>query len=154
MKILLHRGHGPVSLAIRWQTRSLYSHAGLCLPDGSVVEAWWPRVRQTSGIGAGHRHLERIDIFDFARPLTKAEAESMTARATRLVGARYDWKSVLRFVTRERSAEDHRWFCSELVYDVCARGGHPLLARTPAWRVPPDWIARSPALKFIGWQLA
>ncbi|MDE2104757.1 MAG: hypothetical protein KGL39_46400 [Patescibacteria group bacterium] len=154
MKILLHRGTGLVSRLIRWQTRSAYSHAGLLMDDGRVVEAWWPRVRLTPCIGAGHPRCERIDVFVFADPLTALENRIMEMSARKLVGRPYDWQSVARFLTRERSVENRRLFCSELVFEVCHKAGRELLSRTQPWRVPPDWIARSPLLEFEKFYLA
>src|SRR5579871_2617400 len=46
MRIALYQGKSLISLLIRWQTRSQYSHAAFLLDDGSVIEAWQPCVRE------------------------------------------------------------------------------------------------------------
>src|SRR5215469_1941664 len=46
MRIALYQGKSLISLLIRWQTRSRYSHAAFLLDDGSVIEAWQPCVRE------------------------------------------------------------------------------------------------------------
>ena len=65
------------------------------------------------------------------------------------LGIPYDYSAVLRFITRkpecQRSKE--KLFCSEQVFSRCEKIGRRLLERTEAWRVPPDWISRSPLLR-------
>ena len=158
MRIALYQGKSLISRLIRWQTRSQYSHAAFLLDDGSVIEAWVPCCREISPtskvqspklncLSRQHTPGTRVDIFNFVCPLTREENQRLEWLARRDVGTPYDYRSILRFLTRERSSEQrHRLFCSEQVFARCEQIGRALLDRTEAWRVPPDWLARSPLL--------
>jgi uncharacterized protein YycO len=148
MKIALYQGKSLLSRAIRWQTRSIYSHAAFLLNDGSVIEAWQPRVRHVESLSAQHTPGTTVDIFDFVDPLTRSESDRLEKLAMADLGIPYDYQSVFRFLTRERETAGGRkkLFCSEQVFSLCAGIDRHLLARTEAWRVPPDWIARSTRL--------
>lgn len=157
MRIALYQGTSFISRAIRWQTRSQYSHAAFLLDDGSVIEAWQPVVRWIipdnegdfiSGLSKQHTPGTTVDIFEFECPLAPSENDRLVFFAKQDINTPYDYRGIVRFLTRKRSATSkHRLFCSEQVFLRCAQIGRPLLARTEAWRVPPDWIARSPYLK-------
>lgn len=156
MRIALYQGKSWISRAIRWQTRSKYSHAAFLLDDGSVIEAWQPVVRMVvpdeegdfiSGLSKQHTPGTVVDIFEFACPLTPGENQKLTWLAMQDINTPYDYRSIIRFLTRKKSnLKKRRLFCSEQVFARCAQIGRQLLDRTEAWRVPPDWIARSPHL--------
>jgi len=148
MRIALYRGRSPLSLLIRWQTRSVYSHAAFLLDDGSVIEAWPPAVRHVADLSTQHTSGTPVDIFEFIDPLTVGETRRLVRLAKADVGVPYDYRSVVRFLTRAREPGPtaQKLFCSEQVFLRCGEVGRHLLARTEAWRVPPDWIARSPRL--------
>ena len=214
MRIALYQGKSLISLLIRWQTRSQYSHAAFLLDDGSVIEAWQPCVREitpfpnllrtapvlgrsnannqagesssyadaarspnpqafrdseqfyagkpsASGLGnpsaicnpqsaalsRQHTPGTTVDIFKFITPLTSDENRHLEYLARRDVGTPYDYRGIVRFLTRQRDGRSRRLFCSEQVFARCQQIGRPLLDRTEAWRVPPDWLARSPHLQ-------
>ena len=164
MRIALYQGKSLVSRLIRWQTRSVYSHAAFLLDEGSVIEAWTPCCREVrpefgmqsaecginrrlAALSKQHTPGTRVDIFNFVCPLTREENLRLEWLARRDVGTPYDYRSIVRFLTRERSSQGrHRLFCSEQVFARCEQIGRALLERTEAWRVPPDWLARSPLL--------
>ena len=107
-------------------------------------KVYWDRLR---------KHLNEIvdpgttvDIFKFITPLTPEENRHLEYLARRDVGTPYDYRGIVRFLTRQRDARSRRLFCSEQVFARCQQIGRPLLDRTEAWRVPPDWLARSPHL--------
>lgn len=137
-----------MSRLIQWQTRSEYSHAALVVPDVAngllVVEAW-----QKSGVRiyrpTRHERTTQMDLHDVE--VTPQEQEAIYSWASSQVGKKYDWKSVFRFVTRRRGVHEDTWFCSEFVFQAFHLAGVDLLARTPAWRVDPGLLARSPLLK-------
>jgi len=53
VKIALYRGNSFIGKAIRWQTRGIYSHASIVLPEGDVIEAKeFCGVRRIRGIAA------------------------------------------------------------------------------------------------------
>lgn len=150
MRIALYQGTSLISRLIRWQTRSLYSHAAFLGDDWSVVEAWQPCVRLVHDLSQQHTPGTRVDIFSFRDELTRADANNLWELALHDCGTPYDYSAVLRFITRKPEARRSKakLFCSEQVFSRCALVGRHLLERTEAWRVPPDWIARSPLLKF------
>lgn len=88
-----------------------------------------------------------VDIFKFIVPLTADENRQLEFLARRDVGTPYDYRGIIRFLTRQRDGRSRRLFCSEQVFARCQQIGRPLLDRTEAWRVPPDWLARSPRLE-------
>lgn len=139
--MLLFRGRGLISTAIRWQSRSIYSHAALLMRDGRIVESW-------QGAGVRVKTLtdwSDIDVFDI--PLfDELDWDLAIEYALELVGRGYDYKAVLRFVSRQPAADNDRWFCSELVFAAVESAGLPLLSRTSAAAVSPGMLALSPLL--------
>jgi hypothetical protein len=212
MRIALYQGKSLISRAIRWQTRSQYSHAAFLLDDGSLIEAWQPCVREITpfpnlnrlaaskrsedgiadslscrnpmkadpvrsnvnseavespsnadailspiphsalriphlaALSRQHTPGTTVDIFKFVIPLTPDENRQLEYLARRDVGTPYDYRAIVRFLTRQRDGSSRRLFCSEQVFARCQQIGRPLLNRTEPWRVPPDWLARSPHL--------
>lgn len=139
--VLLFRGRGLISAAIRWQTRSRYSHAALRLRDGRIVEAWQGSgVRITSLDGPAGVDAYRVPCMG-AR-----QWDDAIAYACRLVGRGYDYWSIVRFVSRRHMPADDRWFCSELVFCALAAAGVRLLERVEASAVSPALLAVSPLL--------
>lgn len=140
--ILLFKGRGVVSGMIRLQTRSRYSHAALLYPDGiTLIESWQ---------GAGVRKKSITDfagVDAFIVPgMTEAQWRDAFRFAEAQLGMGYDYRSVLRFVTRVGARDNRRWFCSELVFAALHHAGVDLLARIPAAEVAPGHLAWSPLL--------
>jgi hypothetical protein len=148
MRIALYQGISLISRLIRWQTRSKYSHAAFLLDDDSVIEAWTPCVRHVKSLSAQHTPGTRVDIFSHAEPLSLAAQHRLLCLLQDDIGIPYDYQAIFRFLTRQRPPHwiRRRLFCSEQVFQRCQSIGRPLLFRTEAWRVPPDWLARSPVL--------
>ena len=90
-----------------------------------------------------------MDLFEFIEPLSAEQDERLWKLAMRDAGIPYDYAGVLRFLSRQPEEEraNEKLFCSEQVFSRCQMVGRELLARTEAWRVPPDWISRSPLLR-------
>jgi len=144
--ILLFRGRGLISAAIRWQTRSRYSHAAILLPDERTIVEAWP--------GAGVRVKTVTDwsgIDRFQVCVDDINTEALKIFLKEQVGMGYDYKGVLRFLSRHSDADQERkrWFCSELVYTAFERLGILLFRDTRAWEVSPGMLARSPLLEQI-----
>ena len=137
-RVLLYRGRGVMSALIRWQTRSVYSHAALLLPDGRVIESWQ---------GAGVRVKEVTDWRDidmFEVPvMTAGQWRRALHHAGCQLGAGYDYWAIVRFVSRVRVPQNGRWFCSELVFAALEAAGVRLLDRIDAWAVSPGLLALS-----------
>lgn len=143
MNILLFHGRGIVSALIRWQTRGKYSHAALQFKNGSIVEAWQGEgVRLLSKPKHG---LSGVDTFAVSGLSEQQERYAHEFAMARL-GHKYDYRGVLRFVSRRKAEDNERWFCSELVFSTVAYAGVELFARTQAWEVSPSMLARSPYL--------
>jgi uncharacterized protein YycO len=133
-------------MAIRWQSRSVYSHAAIQLRDGSIIESW-------QGDGVRQKLLTNwngIDAFDIVNvpeigiELDEAGCEEFLRNQ---IGKGYDYTSVLRFVSRRKGGNPERWFCSELVFSALAYAGVDLFERCEPWRVAPGMLAYSPFLK-------
>jgi uncharacterized protein YycO len=149
MRFACYKGRSRISRAIRFLTRSEYSHIGLLLDDGRLVEAWdGAGVRITANLSDAHTPGTEVDVFGFAQPLTPAEGAGMRDFLFAQVGQPYDWRGVFRFVTRRNPGAESDWFCSELAFQAALEGGRLLFNGTAAWEVPPDWIPRSTALRF------
>jgi uncharacterized protein YycO len=142
MKVLAYKGKGAISKAIQWQTRSPWSHVAILLDNGETIEAWQKGgVRICGSPGENHAAGTEIAVFGIDYKFDEATA---TARLLAEVGKKYDFSSVLRFVTRRDSAADNKWFCSELVHAILPF----LLARINSAHVSPRDIVLSPYLKF------
>jgi len=144
-RILLYRGRGPISKAIQWQTRSVYSHAAILLPDGvTVIEAM-----QFKGVRTRSLYdptvKDAYDQFTVASfgPLQWAMVERFCRKE---LGSGYDYRNILRFITRTSSGSDSRWFCSELVFAAVQSAGLNLLERIQAWAISPGDLGLSPYL--------
>jgi uncharacterized protein YycO len=144
----LHNGTSLISRLITWQTRSTVSHASIWFPDDDVViESKEGRgVQQTPGAShAADRAAGRIQCFavqGMTPELAKAVREFMSAK----VGAGYDYRAILKFISRRRAGHNTRWFCSELVFAAYQHAGIRLLAHIEAWAVSPGDLLTSPLL--------
>lgn len=149
--IAAYRGTSTISRAIQWQTRSPYSHVGWLCGDGSIVEAWHKGgVRRNADLGTAHTPGTVVDLFS-VRDLGTWEEMQVVMFLESTLGAKYDFGSVLRFLTRRHESPRDRakWFCSELVYAALASIGRPPLSRTEPWEVSPGLLVRSPHLLYV-----
>ena len=64
------------------------------------------------------------------------------------IGKRYDYRSVLRFVSRRPADENDAYFCSELVFRYFEEGGLRLLRGIEAHDVSPRDLSLSPYLYY------
>lgn len=147
-KVVMFRGGNPISLLVRLQTRSIYSHTALLIPGTNWVIESYP--------GAGVRKrcltdkdLSEVDMYD-VKGMTPAMWQKAIEFAETQLTKGYDWRSVLRFVSKTSARENGRWFCSELVHKSIAEGGIRLLERVDSAEVSPGHVAMSPLLVTIG----
>lgn len=154
--IQMHRdGRSLFSRLIRWFSRSEYHHVSVWHwnahdPEGgTVIEAveghgvrWQPATAYRAKREAG-----TIRLYAFREPLTGMETQVFWAALVAELGRGYDWRGVLRFVSRRRKdGHPEKWFCSELVAAAAAAAGRPLFSSKPAWQVMPSDIPQSLAL--------
>lgn len=144
LRVALFSGGDPIAWVVRWQTRSPYSHAAFVMPCGKRVIESYP------GTGVRIRHLKpedwaKIDLYAI-EGLTPDLSRQALAFCERERGKPYDWRSVLRFVSRTPARENGRWFCSELVFAALAHVNIRLLARVEAHNVSPGMLGLSHCL--------
>jgi uncharacterized protein YycO len=143
-KILLFRGGDPISWVVKWQSRSIYSHAALLIPGtNSCIESY-------PGPGVRIRDLKaedwaNIDMYD-VRGMTPEMWATAIEFARKQLGMKYDWWSVLRFVDKRAARENTRWFCSEICHKAIAEAGIRILERIPSAEVAPAHLGISPLL--------
>jgi uncharacterized protein YycO len=148
LRIGLHRSEGWISKAIKWQTRSDYSHASLVLADGTVLESM-----QGKGVVYGRKVetcVECVDLFQVTA-LGRVHHDALEF-ARQQIGKPYDYTMVARFITRrtESTRTKEKWFCSELVFAAFLHAGLPLLRDTQPWEVSPELLSKSPYLVEAG----
>lgn len=125
MKILAYQGKSWLSWLIRFQTRSKYSHIAIELNDGTMIEAWASAgVVHRVDFKEGHTSGTKVDVYGVKVALSTAKAEQFLKDQ---VGRKYDWWSVLRFVSHTPASENNKWFCSELGLTAIANGFVTLL---------------------------
>jgi uncharacterized protein YycO len=139
--ILLFHGKGLISSLIRWQTRGKYSHAAFLLPSGEILESW-----QGDGVRVKTlKNWDGIDIFHVAG-ISDDDWEYIIQYAKQQVGKKYDYRAIVRFITRKKLESNDRWFCSELVFESLSQAGIKLLDRIDSSEVSPSTLAISPLL--------
>ena len=113
--------HTVGSALIRWFTQSRFSHVDVVLPDGRLLGA-----RLWGGV--------RIRPPDYIKRLARVErvevdlwgTQKALAFCTSQIGAGYDWRAILAFVTGVRKKSwrtPGAWFCSELAARVLEIAG-------------------------------
>jgi hypothetical protein len=151
-RVLLFRGRGLMSTLIRWQTRSQYSHAALLAPNGTMIESWQGAGVRVKALPVATSDFQGIEPFGVVG-MEAGEWRQAIAWARGQVGCGYDYRGVLRFVSRRKALPDRRWFCSELVYAALALAGNRLLSlgSGEAGIVSPGMLALSPLLVPLPW---
>lgn len=147
MHLCLHRGRGIVSKLIEWQSRSKFSHASMLFSDGVVIES-----REFVGVHRLPKLVNRPgEIIDVFEVLTNQKQEhAIRSFAEAQVGKRYDYRSIVRFMTREpvTNWQMNNWFCSELAFASFDAGGIRLLNTIRAWAVNPGHLSLSTRAHF------
>lgn len=140
------------SKLIRIMHRAEYSHVAWVDDDTEeVFEAWNGGVRRTPSIHHQHTPGTPVDLF---RVEGQQHYHTTALRQFHIaqVGKPYDWKGVMRFVTRGREDEPENpsdWFCSRLLMCAHRMVGLPLLARVEDWKVFPGEVTYSPRLHLV-----
>ena len=108
----------PVSLAIRFATRSWASHAEFVLNDGSTFGARATGVKWRPYKWHHYAHVERYDAMGL---------EDAYSWALKQAGKRYDFSAVFGIALDRDWRNEDRFFCSELVALAFEKVGCPLL---------------------------
>lgn len=157
IEIAIYKGTTIESKAIRFFTRSQYSHCGFWINKAVLVDiqnndgvVWHDSLSDTHPAGIA------VDIFKFTPELSKVqEAELINILLEdRIRKFKYDYGMVFKFVpvvrivtSSQPDNDDKReFFCSEHIVSRCAKIGAPLFRNTQPFEVPPDWLARSERL--------
>ena len=85
-----------------------------------------------------------VDVFD----VPGIDSDLAWDFALEQVGKPYDYRGILKFVSRTPYATNGKWFCSELAAAACAAGGVELL-RIPAHESSPRDVAASPMIEHV-----
>lgn len=167
MRIAAYKGISWQSRAIRFLTRSAFSHAcftfdeqtvlaidaversGVHLPkliwrnQGAVVEAWTTGLRNVASLSSQHTPNTEVRIFEYKLPLTLDEEMRLIIHLHSDIGADYGFWNVLRFVTKRRGRHDKSWFCSQHVFNRSQKVNRILMNDTQDWEVSPRDITKS-----------
>ena len=147
---------GIMGRAIKWQTRSPWSHALLVYGKEGYCEQW-NVIEAYQGKGVLHRPFVPVGedrdtvLFRVRHPFAQSSERRILDFAERQIGKPYDWTMVARFVSRRQESRETsgKWFCSELAYAAFWYSGIELLRDTKPWEVSPGLLARSPLLESI-----
>lgn len=151
MKILAYKGIEPISRVIQFVTRSQYSHVSFLDDDNSVWECVAAGCVHAASPSTNHKKGTPVEVFTC---FGMRESDWTSARSVLRIteGKPYDYLGLLRFIHIDLETEHtsngipKSFFCSGHLEWVMAEIGNPLFDRTPHWKVPPDWIVRSPFL--------
>jgi uncharacterized protein YycO len=147
MRILLYRGKGPISAAIRYCSDGKYSHIAMLFDDMTLCEIRPFQRVNCRTLDPAELSSPDVDVFYVEASLEQEDV--MREFLGRQIGKKYDYLAILGFVVHAsvqgRKAYG-RWICSELVFCAFRKAGIYLLERVDAWRVSPNMIGRSPLL--------
>jgi uncharacterized protein YycO len=137
VQILFYEGRSLLNWAIRFQTRSRYSHVAFLFNGDTLIEA-------APFKGVHERHKEKIDEAAdvYSVYMTDAQYTELLSWCRDRVGCKYDWPAVIRFVSRRHSHEDCRFFCSEFIAEGLYAVGIQVLRARP-WTISPGLLACS-----------
>jgi len=142
--VLLFTGGDPIAMLVKWQSRSMYSHAAMLIPGTTTVIESYPFYGVRKRVLTA-RDWERVHAY--AVPgMTPRQWAAARQWAELQLGKWYDWRNVLRFVSRLPGRVNDRWFCSELVFAALERSYRRVL-QTAAEYVDPGHLPTSPLLQ-------
>lgn len=145
MIIQLHRGQSIIGKLIQWQTRGQYSHASVAIANGYRFES-----KEFKGVLFNREHPTE-EIHFYRINLSLEEQEKCLEFIKRVNGLEYDYKMVMRFMSRRGVSykSKDKYFCSELIFDMLASAGVFLFNNTQGWEVSPQLLSRSTKLERI-----
>ena len=120
--IAQYRGKSFVSWLIKKQTRSVWSHTAAVLRDGSVIESWHVNgVSHVETLSTNHSPGTTVDLFRIAA--TNEQADIFEAALFKMVGLKYDFSSVFRFLSHTPAMLNDKFFCTEAVDEALRPAG-------------------------------
>jgi hypothetical protein len=135
MKVVFCDSRTPVAFAIRFFTWSDWSHCGLLLPDGNVIDS-----------RMGNGGVTKYSLAEFKKGTYKAELREFPAVPDSVIGAieaeigkPYDLSAIIGIPFRRDWQENDKWFCSELLAYGAEKVGSPIVQKE-RWRVVPQDI--------------
>jgi uncharacterized protein YycO len=143
--ILLYRGTGIINSLIRWQTRSHYAHAALVV-DATIYEALPFKGVIIRPFEDQDNKADQYLIAGGGAYLVEDQMNLVAEFVSKQVGRKYDFGGIVRFMTRQKSPKNKRWFCSELVYAAIQAAGLNLLNENEAYKISPALLSLSPYL--------
>ena len=156
VKVHLFRGTGIIGWLIRWQTWGKYAHVAIEMDDVlyEAYEGPFPKGSVTatdlSDEWPSNRQKPSLTLIP-EEELTSTELTSMKNFLEEAVGKKYDYWSILSFLSRgkERSWTTDKYFCSELVCSVFKWINKPLFRKVSCRKISPSDITYSLRLKDI-----
>ncbi len=120
ISIIFSRSRTPGAVLIRLATWSVWSHNGIVMPNGKVIEARWPHgVVETDiseFIARSSHHLTRRIFCPVPRRAYEFAREQL--------GKPYDTIGVIGLGLRREWNRPDAWWCSELVEAAIEAGGN------------------------------
>lgn len=151
----IYHGSSAISRTIQFVNWASGSHASEVHEDHSVTEAWHVGgVRHTPHFCVDHAPGTKIDLYR-VNGLTSGEQEGVDEFLSWQIGKGYDYRGVLRFLSRRDPKEVidqrhvRRWFCSVLIFCAYLHVRRPLLERISPHKVYPALLTYSPHLIHI-----
>lgn len=181
MFFVLSKSGSIVSRGIRWFTRGEFSHASFLFERTSIVrdaidafchtypeqagpyvpelfskepliiEAVWPRVR---AVRFSQAFTDPASYRVFCVGTSVEQDVKLIAWCLQQLGKPYDLVGDIHFFTRQGYAvqPEHKWFCSEMLFEGLERIAILLFLLTEGWEVWPDLCKRSPIVRPSCWQ--
>lgn len=152
IRIQIVTSPGPISAAIRFETRSWANHAELIDTDRQItLGARTPdgvKVRLCSG--DHYRKIEHFVLNDIDSPrLLKMAWDWLESK----VGTPYNYRGIVGITTNLLIENPKAMDCSQSIHLCCWRGAHfPLLSTRPSnmpWRVTPRDLLLSRQLVYL-----
>ena len=134
VQVIFSKGRLVTSSLIRFLTWSRWSHVGVITDRGTVIDAYFPRVREVP-LAEFKAPMKRLAVVEFEHD----DPEELFAWLRQQVGKPYDWRALFGFLARRDTwNEPSAWFCSELVAAGFSRTGSPLFRSARLGRITPE----------------
>ena len=147
-RLLLMRGRGIQGSLVRWYTRSAFAHCAFLYPDGRTI------IESCAGYGVRQTAIKSWDgitVCDIPG-MTVLQWQKLFYWVEDKLGDKYDWSSILTFLTRNKPNQNNRWFCSELCHAALNAVDSQVLVRVKSSKVYPGLLSYSPLITVSAWQ--